>query len=331
MLKSTKKQLLIIFILCLLLGVLTFLFTPFALANEHNAVFKSLVPLPGFDPGSPDIGQFIQALYSLAIIIGALLAVIKIILAGFKYMFGGTVTTTEDAKADIKGALLGLLIIVGAVVILGTINPQLTNLNIFGRAEKHQEKRDKDLEKIKDNLEEFCGAENNPESWPCDRISCIRAANAAVSCAQWCDWVVGMRIGNSTGSVNSGSCMYLDDPEKIAAANTAAKKAMFKYWVEQERPAFQKFPNPPKAYLKQHFKKLKSGFLLESEDEIKGYFEVNTLDPKRVERGLSDFYNDPVYKEKAKEACEAKGGSRVAILHRINFEVAGHIVVYCME
>ncbi len=89
-----------------------------------------LVGIPGVDIGA-DFNSYINALYKLSIAIAALLAVIKIIIAGLKWMLTDLVTSKEDAKKDIQGAVLGLLIIIAAVVILETINPQLTKTEIF--------------------------------------------------------------------------------------------------------------------------------------------------------------------------------------------------------
>ena len=46
-------------------------------------------------------------------------------------MLTDLITSKEDAKKDIQGAVLGLLIIIAAVIILETINPQLTKTQIF--------------------------------------------------------------------------------------------------------------------------------------------------------------------------------------------------------
>ena len=96
------------------------------------AEFQALVGIPGLTdmtgPGS--LNQYINALYRLSISIAALLAVIKIVAAGAKYMLSDIITHKEDAKKDIQGALIGLLIVIGAIVILNTINSDLTNLNL---------------------------------------------------------------------------------------------------------------------------------------------------------------------------------------------------------
>ncbi len=104
-------------------------------AEPDASNFVPLVGLPYIQDASPThFGDYVTALYYAAISIGALLAVIKIIFAGIKYMLTDVVTTKSDAKKDIYGALIGLLIIVSAVLILQTINPRLLEINLFTNA-----------------------------------------------------------------------------------------------------------------------------------------------------------------------------------------------------
>lgn len=93
--------------------------------------YQPLVGIPGVDNASSNFNQYINQLYFVSISIAALLAVIKIIIGGVKWMLTDVVTQKSDAKDDIRSALLGLLLIIAAVLILGTINPQLTNLNVL--------------------------------------------------------------------------------------------------------------------------------------------------------------------------------------------------------
>lgn len=94
------------------------------------AQYQPLVGIPGIDISS-DFNSYINALYKLSISIAALLAVIKIIVAGAKWMLTDLISSKQEAKADIEGAVLGLLVIIAAVLILETINPQLTKTNVF--------------------------------------------------------------------------------------------------------------------------------------------------------------------------------------------------------
>jgi hypothetical protein len=99
-----------------------FLLTPSLALAQQN-----LVNLPIGETG--DFNDYINAVYLMFISIAALIAVVKIIIAGVKYMFSDIVTQKSDAKNDIKGALLGLLVVLSAVVILTIINPDLTTFD----------------------------------------------------------------------------------------------------------------------------------------------------------------------------------------------------------
>lgn len=86
------------------------------------------------DNSSLSTEGYVQALYKLSITAACLIALVKIIWAGVKWTLSDVVTDKGSAKKDIWSALLGLLIILCAVIVLNTINPELTKLNIFGNA-----------------------------------------------------------------------------------------------------------------------------------------------------------------------------------------------------
>lgn len=114
---------------------LLFAFTLIALPTLALAVdYTALVEFPGRNnttlDGSASFGDLINGLYVISIGIAALLAVIKVIIAGVKYMLSDVVTNKEEAKKDIKNALLGLIIVLGAVLILTIINPKLVDVNL---------------------------------------------------------------------------------------------------------------------------------------------------------------------------------------------------------
>ena len=90
-----------------------------------------LVNIPGLTSGNNiDFNDYINAVYALFISLAALLAVVKLIIAGVKYMFSDVVTQKSDAKKDIRGALLGLVVVLAAVLILSVINPNLTRFQL---------------------------------------------------------------------------------------------------------------------------------------------------------------------------------------------------------
>lgn len=111
-----------------------FLLPEVTLAQTTVKLFQD-IPFIG-NATNLNIENYVNALYQAAIGIAAVLVVIKLILAGVKYMFSEVVTDKASAKADIRGSLLGLIIVLGAVTILNTINPDLTKLDFLERASR---------------------------------------------------------------------------------------------------------------------------------------------------------------------------------------------------
>jgi hypothetical protein len=162
-----------------------------------------MVDIPGISdkPGTiNDFGAYVNALYIFAITVGALLAVLKLVAAGVKYMFSDIVTNKEAAKNDIRGALLGLLIVIGAVVILNTVNPNLTNVNLNltdARVDTGDYLGDA-LRRLQDRVA-ACRADVN-----CRMESCT--IGVIQDCRRWCEskpggvWYPGVVYG--------GTCFY---------------------------------------------------------------------------------------------------------------------------
>jgi hypothetical protein len=110
--------------------LLSLIFMPAqVLAGGEVTGFRWLVGIPGLE-GSSNFEDYINALYALAISVAALIAVVKIIIAGAKYMMSDIVSSKSEAKEDIRNSLIGLLIIIGAVIILNTVNSNLTNVQV---------------------------------------------------------------------------------------------------------------------------------------------------------------------------------------------------------
>jgi len=96
--------------------------------------YVPMVTLPRLDANAQSTEQYVRALFLLSIAAAAILAFIKIIFGGVKWMLSDVITDKQSARNDIKGAIFGLLIVLAAVVVLDTINPQLTMLNILSNA-----------------------------------------------------------------------------------------------------------------------------------------------------------------------------------------------------
>lgn len=93
--------------------------------------FSPMVGIPGISGSNYTLPQLINALYKLLIMLGAVIGVTKIAIAGVKYATTDIVSAKGDAKKDIQGVLTGLLILMAPYIILTIINENFTNLNVL--------------------------------------------------------------------------------------------------------------------------------------------------------------------------------------------------------
>lgn len=86
--------------------------------------------LGGYTPGS-GMTEFINKAFGVSVGVAAVLAVIMVAIGGFKYMTSESVFNIGGAKEQITNAIVGLIIVLAAVVILQTINPEIVSLKLF--------------------------------------------------------------------------------------------------------------------------------------------------------------------------------------------------------
>lgn len=84
-----------------------------------------------FDPNTTSLAQFFNTLFKTAIVVGAMLAVLRLGYAGFVYMTSDLVSAKTSARDIISNATLGLLLLLAVWLILNQINPSILNLNIL--------------------------------------------------------------------------------------------------------------------------------------------------------------------------------------------------------
>ncbi|MBI2024382.1 hypothetical protein HYT00_03290 [Candidatus Giovannonibacteria bacterium] len=95
---------------------------------NKKIIFAGAVITPAGGPPN-DWLSYAQFIYPFIISVAAVLAVIMLIVAGLEMMTASE-GMRSDAKQKIQNALLGLLLAVGAYLILNTINPDLLKLKI---------------------------------------------------------------------------------------------------------------------------------------------------------------------------------------------------------
>lgn len=100
-------------------------------AGGGKLAYCPLEPLPGLENVQDlNFAQFLGAIFKLLIIAGALLAVGTLVYAGISYILSEAFETKGEAKRRMLAALWGLVILLGAWLILNTINPTLLNFNL---------------------------------------------------------------------------------------------------------------------------------------------------------------------------------------------------------
>lgn len=77
------------------------------------------------------ITDMLNIFFGISVGIAAVLAVIMISIGGFKYMTSESALKSSGAKEQITGAVVGLLIVLGAFLILYVINPDIVSLDLF--------------------------------------------------------------------------------------------------------------------------------------------------------------------------------------------------------
>lgn len=117
----------------LILIILAF-FAPFLAFAQNSTNYSLLAPLPLKSTNKVDTSinafDYIPGIVRLAIAIAAVLAVLRIIIAGIQYMSTDAWGEKDDAKKSIWEAFEGLGIAIAAWLILYTINPNLVEFKL---------------------------------------------------------------------------------------------------------------------------------------------------------------------------------------------------------
>jgi hypothetical protein len=109
---------------------------------EGNVTFEPITPIlgveiPGASLSAPTqeggdvviafLGQYINAVYRYAVAIVLIAAIVMVVYGGFRYLVGASIGDIQAGKKIIIDALMGMLIVLGAYMILNTVNPDTVN------------------------------------------------------------------------------------------------------------------------------------------------------------------------------------------------------------
>lgn len=94
--------------------------------------FVPLAPISGVKIGpNTTLPEYINSVFVVIISVAAMLAVLRIVTGGFKYIIEESVSAKGEARGVIQGAIIGLLLLLGSWIILTTINPQIVDLSVL--------------------------------------------------------------------------------------------------------------------------------------------------------------------------------------------------------
>lgn len=88
-------------------------------------VYTLLAPIGNLTTAPDNMGDYFNTIFTLAIGLCGVLAVIMIVIGGVQYMGDESIFGKTEAKSRITSAVLGLLIALGSYALLNTINPDL--------------------------------------------------------------------------------------------------------------------------------------------------------------------------------------------------------------
>ncbi|MCI0619424.1 hypothetical protein L0Y40_00075 [Candidatus Wolfebacteria bacterium] len=128
-----------------ILAVLLLLVTPAAtplitVAEEQgNTNVILLESLPGIGSAgeqAPNLGSYLDGIFKLALGIATGLAVLMIVIGGVEYMGSESIFKKDAGREKIQDALWGLLLALGAFLLLQTINPALVRFDIVNTLQR---------------------------------------------------------------------------------------------------------------------------------------------------------------------------------------------------
>lgn len=107
-----------------------------ASAQTNSTNFFPLANYQGSTPlqtafTSKSLPQYFNALFSIAITVGAMAAVLRLVWAGYLYMGSDIWAQKNKAKQVVTDTIIGLLLLLAVYLILFQINPCILNLNVL--------------------------------------------------------------------------------------------------------------------------------------------------------------------------------------------------------
>ena len=116
------------------LFVLILLFAPQFLFAQTFVPLSPELPLADENIWDASVSEMLNALLLILISIGGVLGVLLFAVSGIQYMATESVSKKGIMKEGMTRVIIGLFLILSSVLILGTINRDIINIDLFERA-----------------------------------------------------------------------------------------------------------------------------------------------------------------------------------------------------
>ena len=104
--------------------------------NGNVVLLESLPNIGESGARAPNLGDYLDGLFKLALGVATGLAVVMIVIGGVEYMGSESVFKKDAGREKIQDALWGLLLALGAFLLLQTINPALVRFDIVNTLQR---------------------------------------------------------------------------------------------------------------------------------------------------------------------------------------------------
>jgi hypothetical protein len=104
--------------------------------NGNVVLLESLPNIGESGAQAPNLGDYLDGLFKLALGVATGLAVVMIVIGGVEYMGSESVFKKDAGREKIQDALWGLLLALGAFLLLQTINPALVRFDIVNTLQR---------------------------------------------------------------------------------------------------------------------------------------------------------------------------------------------------
>ncbi len=96
----------------------------------NNPAYNLLAPLPIIGDKVTDLSAYLSGMFKIGIGLAIAFAILMIVWGGLEYMLSGIPGVKGDGLKKMNDAILGLLLVLGAWLLLYTINPNLVKFDV---------------------------------------------------------------------------------------------------------------------------------------------------------------------------------------------------------